>query len=274
MHKKIARLIIGRAIQKFDISEGRKVLIKGLKTLRKRRVSATYLITPGGFLGFKLPAIKNLHSGWDTNQTHVNHCASAAGAAIRSLMSKEVIELAKNTVSYITICIDSRNGVKSDHIELVYVYDVKKRKVSKFTGKSYPTLEQENRLLRISDAESHFFKHGKDRILVLGCHDLNIFSARVKSKISKGTKRHETVTHFKRATKKFSPNLILHHPHLTDSSRIWQIGWAGIRDIFGNDIKFASALRYKGRGNRTADKEKIRSSTVSSSLISEDIIIS
>lgn len=271
MRTKVARLIVNENRMRFTVREGRKALSKCITELKNKNEKAKYLITPGGFLGVNLPKIKNMKPGWNTDPKDIKACASVAESIVYSVMNKKMTDLAQNTVSYITFGIDSNDDIDTNHVELVIVYDVKGKSVDGFTGKSYPILDQEKTLLRVSNVQSHFFKHGKDKVLVLGCHDLNLFSPRVKARICKGKERYKVVKEFERASKLFSPNIVLHHPHITDSSRIWALGWSGVRKQFGKNIEYASALRMKRNGNRTVNKDNIRKATASSSNLVRDI---
>jgi len=51
-----------------------------------------------------------------------------------------------------------------------------------FTGKSYPTTGQAKGLLRITNLETHFTDLNGQSALILGCHDLTIFSPRSNAK--------------------------------------------------------------------------------------------
>ena len=128
---------------------------------------------------------------------------------------------------YITIGIDSQKdkislnnlSIQQPHVELVALIDLKTDKYY-WTGKSYPTTGQENGLIRISDIGTHFIELPVGKVMILGCHDLNAFSPRGKVTTKKKWRkkiREEIIN----KTQEEKPKIVLHHPHTTDSSRIW-----------------------------------------------------
>jgi hypothetical protein len=46
------------------------------------------------------------------------------------------------------------------------------------TGKSYPTPQQEQKLIRIPDLESHFLNLECGSVMILGCYNLSMFNPR------------------------------------------------------------------------------------------------
>jgi hypothetical protein len=98
-----------------------------------------------------------------------------------------------------------------------------------WTGKSYPNSEQQHRLIRIEDFESHFPMLNNRRVLVLGCHDLHIFNNRWGSREEMlSAWRIETRSEMNRLSQIYQPNLVLHHPHSTDSWGSWVQACSGL----------------------------------------------
>ena len=60
------------------------------------------------------------------------------------------------------------------------VLDTATGKVVRWTGKSYPVDSQQHTLVHVKDLCSHFLEIGSERLLVLGCHDLHLFSGRFR----------------------------------------------------------------------------------------------
>ncbi|MFQ6052226.1 MAG: hypothetical protein ACE5K4_11115 [Candidatus Hydrothermarchaeota archaeon] len=80
----------------------------------------------------------------------------------------------------------TQNYISQLHIEFVFLIDLRSKKFY-WTGKSYPTTNQQNGLVRIADLKTHFFDLDIGKVMILGCHDLSIFSPR--SKNAKGWRR-------------------------------------------------------------------------------------
>ena len=78
---------------------------------------------------------------------------------------------------------------------------------------------------------SHLRRCGTERVLVLGCHDLNMFSGPAWAAMTPGSQRHVRSKEIRDLTSDFEPTMILHHPHSTDSPRIWSTAWSGARDF-------------------------------------------
>ena len=83
----------------------------------------------------------------------------------------------KETSDYFTIGIDGFNPTNyKQHIELVAIYNLHKEKVIRWTGKFYPTEGQKRNLIKINDLDTHFIELNNQRVVILGCHDLNAVS--------------------------------------------------------------------------------------------------
>ena len=121
-----------------------------------------------------------------------------------------------------------------------------------WTGKSYPTSGQENGLIRFQDLETHFIDLPSGKVMVLGCHDLNIFSPRGAA-VTRNEWRIQTREDFYRLSKTEMPAVVLHHPHTTDSSRIWTAAWNELNRSLPSVEWYLSAGRYynNGEGQRS-----------------------
>jgi hypothetical protein len=98
----------------------------------------------------------------------------------------------RQVTKYLTLGVDSplrnkvtttANRITSPHVELVCVVDLGSEPFRlHWTGKSYPTNSQADRLVRITDLTSHFTKLGPiGEVLILGCHDLTMFNPRARA---------------------------------------------------------------------------------------------
>ena len=71
--------------------------------------------------------------------------------------------------------------------------------------------------------KSHFVKVNKETVCLLGCHDLKIFSPRAKA--IAGQERQIKIKQFDKLMKQYKPNIIIQHPHNTDTYKIWNTEW-------------------------------------------------
>lgn len=69
------------------------------------------------------------------------------------------------------------NHIAQPHAEMVFIADLRTGNLQ-FTGKSYPTPNQEKGLLRIQDLGTHFVKIAGTEAMILGCHDLTMYNPR------------------------------------------------------------------------------------------------
>jgi hypothetical protein len=121
----------------------------------------------------------------------------------------------------------------------VFLIDLRNNKFH-WTGKSYPTPNQQKGLVRISDLKSHFFDLDDfGKLMILGCHDLTIFNPR--SKNAKGW-REKVNMEFKELAKTVKPICVLHHPHTTVKVRTWLNAWNNLKRVL------PSVKRYLGAG--------------------------
>jgi len=76
-----------------------------------------------------------------------------------------------------------------------------------------------------------------------GCHDLNIFSPRAKANRKPGSPRSRRAIEMKSKVSWKEPDVVLHHPHATDTPMAWQLGWSGLVKEF-EPVVCASAIGY------------------------------
>jgi hypothetical protein len=230
---KICRLFVkGNFSRKFE--DTRQILKEASETDFKAR----YFVTPGGFIviPWKFQSFKEaVHEA--------------------KIWAEKLIRGIEINADCITIGIDSHSSknLRKPHVELVGL----KGDEWHFTGKIYPTVEQQKGLLR-SDFDSHFLEVG-ERVMILGCHDLNIFNPR-SIKTAKGWRK-EVSDKFRDKAKEFSPEIVLHHPHYTDSFRIWLSAWRNLeRELSSVNHYASSSVYFRSRGERS-DLNKVLRAT-------------
>lgn len=259
-----------------DVQVARKLLEEIFEKWPKGK-KVKCLITCGGFLNFSWPDyLPDIGDNKNPNPHAVKNLQEEAERYIKSLLDG-LYEKLQDRADYLTIGIDSfkskisttKNYISERHVELVCLVDLE-IKEHYWTGKSYPTSNQERGLVRISDLRSHFFDLDFGKVMVLGCHDLTIFNPR--SQNAKGWRRRIN-KEFRDLSKKEKPTLVLQHPHTTDSTLTWAAAWSGLRKILLTVEKYASAGRYYNPdGNPRSRLEEVLKKTKCGNTI--DIIVS
>jgi|LSQX01.2.fsa_nt_gb very-short-patch-repair endonuclease len=249
---KIARLVVtGKHYDENRnpiFSRLKKVIKKFLATEYKQR-TYEFILTPGGFLRFNLPI--EFKGKFDIKKAEVDSIPIIQKEANRVIVSffqqlgPTILRKLTETANYFTIGIDGYNpGNGLRNIELVAVYNLKEKKVIHWTGKFYPVGDQERQLIKINNLSTHFIELNNQKIMVLGCHDLNVYSPRGQKKAKSDGWRRKTADAFKKICQKEKPEIILHHPHLTDSLRTWNQSWRNIERELPHVKHFASGINH------------------------------
>lgn len=210
-----------------------------------------FLITCGGFMNFEWPAslsYSDIGDGKNPNSQAVKVLVEEAKKYCELLLNGDVYEKLRKCTDYLTLGVDSFKGkisltktyISEPHIELVLLVD-SRTKSYYWTGKSYPTPNQEKGLIRIFNLRTHFFNLDVGKVMILGCHDITIFNPR--SKNAKGW-RAEVNKEFQKLAREEKPVIVLQHPHTTDSILTWAAAWGGIKRILPTVKEYASAGRY------------------------------
>lgn len=218
---------------------------------------ALFAVTPGGFVKAPFPDDWEGKRGWSSRPEDFRALLGHAREAIDEVLTPEVLDAARGRTQFLTLGVDlnDRSGkqkmdrrARDTHAELVAIIDVERGKRTQWTGKSYPVPWQERTLILEADLESHLFRCGDERVLVLGCHDLNMFSARSKANLKAGSERYRRSSQMRKLAKSFKPTILLHHAHSTDSPRIWSTAWSGARELLlpERDVRhvWASGIGY------------------------------
>lgn len=243
----IARVVVdGKA--DLDPEAAAKALVACGDVLVAADLFAHVMLTPGGFVRVTVDAEAPL--GWRTPRNALRGLVVHLNEALSPLVDG-LSHFAEQAAAFLTIGVDVM--LDGGYAELVATYDVQLRRVIAWTGKSYPTLDQEDELLHVVELESHLQDLDGVRTLVLGCHDLNIFSPRSRSNRDPHGPRGRRADDFISLAKRFRPAVVLQHPHRTDTPLIWAGGWFGVRDTL-KPTSYASGIAYAtvGRGPRRA----------------------
>lgn len=212
-----------------------------------------FVITPGGFLSFWFPeALDDIKIDVDDiNEKELKLLEDEAEQVIEKFfeeLKNSNFQKLKKIADYITIGIDGINSTESRHIELIGIYSLKKAKVIRWTGKFYPTERQKRRLIKFNNLDSHFIELNNQKVVVLGCHDLHVYSSRGQSIANVEGYKKKIANRFRSKNKKFKPDIILQHPHTTDTPNSWRNSWNVIEKELPSVKHFASAIKYYNWG--------------------------
>jgi hypothetical protein len=236
-------------------------LFRSIEHIKAKKQTTKFLITPGGFSLGAFPDNWNKGLGWQSSEGCLELLLPYAIPVADQVISERVIKAAKNTVKYITLNVDLRAETTAAHAELVAVFDVNARKIVGWTGKSYPTMKQENKMVHITNPATHLFDLGEDRAIILGCHDLNIFNGRARANQKVGGPRHKRCQEMLECFQDFNPTHVIQHPHGTDTWKSWNASWRQVNKTFPG-ASWASAITYAaGSGKCRAPLKEVLSRT-------------
>jgi hypothetical protein len=203
---------------------------------------AKFTITPGGFVTGKFPSQWSGGISWDSSSGDLDTLVAVAKPLVDACVTKKVLAAASPQTRVLTIGVDLMSEV--EHAELVAVIDCDSGEIVQWTGKSYPTRGQEATLVQVSDIGSHLLEIADEKVLVLGCHDLNMFSARARANQNPDGIRRQRCDEMARATTCFKPTVVLQHPHSTDSANIWRMPWSCLARDYPSVRIYASGIGY------------------------------
>ncbi len=208
-----------------------------------------FAITPGGFIKGKLAEPWTRSRGWESSPGELRHLARLAEPYVRKTMTKAVLRAAKKRTRVLTLGVDLCDE-DDIHAELVAVVDCATGDVIRWTGKSYPVFSQEKKLIQVSRLSSHLLRVAGERVLILGCHDLNMFSNRGRANQAAKGLRRRRCDQMRKCASIFRPTVVLQHPHSTDTANIWRMPWACLARDLPSVRTWASGIGYYNRGAR------------------------
>ena len=239
----IVRIVVEGTLAKkagqSNCSKARKALLEAFGSNRWPG-NAMFAVTPGGFVQAPFPEGYDGKCGWGSRTKDFRTLVKHARKVVDDVVTPKVMNAARGRAEFLTLGVDlngdggkGKMAAKSRgiHTELVAIVDMATGKPVQWTGKSYPLPWQEETLVQETNLKSHLFRCGDVRVLVLGCHDLNMFSNRAYAAQKPEGLRRERCDRMRNLATKFRPTMILHHPHSTDSPWIWSTPWSGARAV-------------------------------------------
>lgn len=197
-----------------------------------------FLIGCGGLVKFDWP--QNLPAGKEFETL-----TKRAQETVEQILDTKLMKKLNKITDYLSFGVDScsspMGSFNSPHAELVCFVDLKNRTFH-WTGKSYPFSEQVKGLVK-APIESHFVQLGGKNVMLLGCHDLSIFSPR-STKNATTEFRVGIQKEMKKLARKHQPTIVLQHPHTTDTPNTWKMAWQFLSQDFPCVENFASAGKF------------------------------
>ena len=232
--------------------EESKTLLEDICQKWPKGKKVKFIMSCGGFIQFGWPEFvsrKDVGDNKNPNIKVVETLVNEAEKYARDILSNNLREKLCDLTDYITLGIDSykdkisttQNYISQLHIELVFLVDLIKNKFY-WTGKSYPTPNQQAGLVRIHDLKTHFFNLDcVGKLMILGCHDLTIFNPR--SKNAKGWRK-DINREFKELAANEKPICVLQHPHTTVKIGTWRNAWSNLSQLLPSVKQYFGAGRY------------------------------
>ena len=244
--------LIGRVVvcgQPGAPDDGEAMLLDVLTKRWPKGMKLKFVITPGGFVVGQFPTSWSDGIGWNSMPTDLDALRKHANATLSRTVTDRVLKAADGKIDVLTIGIDLSLDDRQEHAELVAVYEIASRRVF-WTGKSYPTSDQERHLVQVVDLRTHLREIADERVLVLGCNDLNMFSPRAWARQNPSGVRRQRCEEMRKIVLRFRPTIVLRHPHSTDSPDIWQTAWGGLTRELQHLRAWTSGIGYHRWGRR------------------------
>jgi len=273
-HHKIARLVLTKGLYGKDGNFNRKEIEKGFnnflnKTFDKQHFE--FLVMAGGVINSNFP--DELEDKYSIDELEIKHIDEFVdwGEEVLAYFFNSVLEASfdklKETVDYFTIGFDCFSQKNKQHIELVAIADVKNEGKIHWTGKFYPIEAQKRSLVKVNDLSSHFVRLNNQNVLVLGCHDLDVFHPRGQANVVPDSYKGKISAKFKRECKKFKPDIVLQHPHSTYFARTWSPAWDVLEKELPSVQHYASGIFYPTLKEKKDTLEKVLEKTKKGDVI-------
>ena len=231
----------------FDLA--RKMLKQAVDHRGWPKARVLFAITPGGFVQGRVPAEYDGRRSWASRSDDFRSLIPTAENAVSEVIDEDIRANLAKRARFLTVGVDlvaagqsKTAGGSGTQAQMVGVVDLDQGAVVRWTGKSYPTGDEERVLVQEPNLKSHLLRVAGQRVLLLGCHDLNMFSGRARANAKNERRRRwqdmNTLAH------QFKPTMVLHHPHQTDEPATWRAGWSGLRQFLGFNGPYASGIAY------------------------------
>ena len=221
------------------------------------------LCTCGAFLRFNWPARLAHKGNLNPDSKEIEILIDGAEQAVRRVLSEDVVAGLRQCCDYLTLGVDTKklkisttyNVIDQPHAELVCLVDLRKG-TKHWTGKFYPTSQQQRTIIRNPDLRSHFVQLDGIPVMVMGCHDLSVYSPRGQAKASGWRK--EVGADFRRLAQQQRPATILHHPHTAVKVGTWRQQWRQIEHELPTVTEYLGTGAYSYRDGGWVDRDQLQ----------------
>jgi hypothetical protein len=225
------------------VAEAHKSLLAVFQRQWPDGMRTKFLLLPGGFLRVPWPTEWSGRCGWDSSDADLDRLTKAALSGAKQLLSQRVLRLATTRAGSVVFGVDvGPDAITGAYAEMVVAFDLAEKRYV-VTGKSLPRSDQ-RKLVRIVDVQTHFSILAGERVLLLGCHDLNLFSPRGRGKQLKRGNLQALRDVVDSKLRTFSPTVVLQLPHGTDTPRTWSAAWNALRKMAPSIRSWASGISY------------------------------
>ena len=269
VNNKIARLIVTNKLYDFSgvlIYARIQKVIENFISKNYGKAHFEFIVTPGGFLNFEFP--KKVQRHFKIEELENQHIAAIQTEAEKKVkdffagISQSLYRKLETTADFFTLGIDGWNPLNSQHIELVAVYDLAKKRVIHWTGKFYPTESQKKNLVKINDLTTHFLRLNNQNVIILGCHDLSVFNPRGRAVANPASWKGMKSAEFRNLCERFKPDIVIQHPHTTDTPNIWNLSWQSLEKDLPHVRHFVSGINYSNKnGNPRGELSAVLTKT-------------
>ena len=236
-----------------NTTRAKRMLLEALDAEGWPRKQVDVTITAGGFIRVPFPRTydsKGGACGWGSDADFKRLIPVALRAVERVIETDRLMARLRRRTRLLTLGVDLNStclkGGPETHAEMVAVIDTETGSIIRWTGKSYPMGRVQEQTLVHAPLESHLLTFNGAPMLILGCHDLNLFSERARASQLCGSIRRNRCNKMRKLAREFNPVAVLQHPHTTDTPKIWSTAWAGVRQQLCAAETLASAIAYCG----------------------------
>lgn len=231
-----------------DANAGRRLLgdVASVLPINQRLAC---LCTCGAFLTFEWPENLVKQGNLAPTSACIDSLIAAAESAVSRILTDDIIARLRDRCDCLTLGVDTKkskvstacNAINEPHAELVCIVDLR-HQTFRWTGKFYPTTGQERTIVRFPDLASHFVDLNCAQTMIVGCHDLSVYSSRGQAKAKADGWRRQIASEFRALARRLEPSAVLHHPHTTVKCRTWAQQW---REL---EKELPSVKEYLGTG--------------------------
>ena len=242
---RLARLVVSGPPPE-SLSKAQAALLQGFEENWPTDLRVRFTMTMGGFLQTHVATSWSGGTGADSQAEDFAALIALAKPSVTELLSDRVMRAAARCTQYLTLGVDLvwEDGL---HAELIAIVDVRTGTVAHWTGKTFPSASQAQRLIQVADLPSHYFDGADERVLILCDHDLSIYNPRARKALDPESMRGQRCRDMDALLAKHQPTLVLQHPHKIDSPQLFGQEWKQLLKQARSVSCWASGIAYCSR---------------------------